>query len=253
MPGCADNHSGPRGKKEITTLSPGRTRAHPGPTASTVPAPSEQGTTGRVWRGFGAPKGLRYTRMGSFFDRNPGALEGIPFCLGVTSAEYRALWPRDVNLGLPNWRFFTIPTRIIQFRSNWCPMRPIGSTKAVSCAADIVAGSVGQYFTSRDELGEQNAQVKEGAEKILVWLGHDGLALKKLCIQLLSRRRWHDPVRRCRIPREANARHGHLPAYPPVPVASRDHFGGCRALRLTALTIRGHFAGVKIEMLTIGQ
>ena len=39
------------GKKEITTRSPGRTRAHPGPTASTVPAPSEQGTTGRVWRG----------------------------------------------------------------------------------------------------------------------------------------------------------------------------------------------------------
>jgi hypothetical protein len=51
-------------------------------------------------------------------------------------------------------------------------------------AADIVAGSVGQYFTSRDEVGEQNAYVKEGAEKILVWLGHDGLALKKLCIQL---------------------------------------------------------------------
>ena len=39
------------GKKEITTLSPGLTRAHPGPTASTVPAPSEQGTTGRFWRG----------------------------------------------------------------------------------------------------------------------------------------------------------------------------------------------------------
>ena len=51
-------------------------------------------------------------------------------------------------------------------------------------AADIVAGSVGQYFTSRDNVGEQNAYVKEGAEKILVWLGHDGLALKKLCIQL---------------------------------------------------------------------
>jgi len=36
----------------------------------------------------GAPKGLRYTRMGSFFDRNPGALDAIPFCLdqrGVSS------------------------------------------------------------------------------------------------------------------------------------------------------------------------
>lgn len=51
-------------------------------------------------------------------------------------------------------------------------------------AADVVAGSVGQYFTSRDKLGENDARVKEGAEKILVWLGHDGLALKKLCIQL---------------------------------------------------------------------
>ncbi len=51
-------------------------------------------------------------------------------------------------------------------------------------AADIVAGSVGQYFTSRDKLGEQNARVREGAEKVLVWLGYDGLGLKKLCIQL---------------------------------------------------------------------
>jgi hypothetical protein len=51
--------------------------------------------------------------------------------------------------------------------------------------ADIVAGSVGQYFTSRDELGEQNVRVKDGAEKVLVWLGHDGLALKKFCVQLV--------------------------------------------------------------------
>jgi hypothetical protein len=51
-------------------------------------------------------------------------------------------------------------------------------------AADIVAGSVGQYFSSRDELGAEDARVKEGAEKVLLWLGHDGLALKKFCIQL---------------------------------------------------------------------
>ena len=51
-------------------------------------------------------------------------------------------------------------------------------------ATDIVAGSIGQYFTSRDKIGEENAQVKEGAEKLLMWLGHDGLALKKLSIQL---------------------------------------------------------------------
>ena len=39
-------------------------------------------------------KGLRYARIGNFFDRTPGALEGIPFCLDVTSIEYRALWPQ---------------------------------------------------------------------------------------------------------------------------------------------------------------
>ena len=39
-------------------------------------------------------KGLRYVRIGNFFDRNPGALQGIPFCLDVSSAEYRALWPQ---------------------------------------------------------------------------------------------------------------------------------------------------------------
>jgi hypothetical protein len=43
--------------------------------------------------GRGAPDGLRYTRIGSFFDRTPGALKGIPFCLDVTSDKYRGLWP----------------------------------------------------------------------------------------------------------------------------------------------------------------
>jgi hypothetical protein len=43
--------------------------------------------------GGGAPKGFRYTRIGQFFDRTPGALKGIPFCLDVTSPEYRGLWP----------------------------------------------------------------------------------------------------------------------------------------------------------------
>jgi len=43
--------------------------------------------------GGGAPKGLRYTRIGNFFDRTPGALTGIPFCLDITSDEYRGLWP----------------------------------------------------------------------------------------------------------------------------------------------------------------
>ncbi|WP_313606531.1 hypothetical protein [Rhizobium sp.] len=49
--------------------------------------------------GGGAPKGLRYTRIGHFFDRTPGALAGIPFCMDITSEEYRALWP----LGYEPW------------------------------------------------------------------------------------------------------------------------------------------------------
>lgn len=44
--------------------------------------------------GLGAPKGFRCTRIGNFFDRSPGALRGIPFCLDVASDEYRRLWPQ---------------------------------------------------------------------------------------------------------------------------------------------------------------
>jgi hypothetical protein len=43
--------------------------------------------------GGGAPRGFRYTRMGKFFDRTPGALEGKPFCLDITGDEYCGLWP----------------------------------------------------------------------------------------------------------------------------------------------------------------
>ena len=39
-------------------------------------------------------KGLRYVRYGKFYDRTPGAIEGIPFCLDITSDEYRSLWPQ---------------------------------------------------------------------------------------------------------------------------------------------------------------
>ncbi|MBG1233962.1 hypothetical protein [Aestuariivirga litoralis] len=41
-----------------------------------------------------APEGYRFTRMGVFFDRTPGALKPRPFCLDITSEEYRALWPQ---------------------------------------------------------------------------------------------------------------------------------------------------------------
>lgn len=37
---------------------------------------------------------FRYVRIGNFFDRTPGLFKGIPFCLDITSAEYRSLWPQ---------------------------------------------------------------------------------------------------------------------------------------------------------------
>lgn len=36
---------------------------------------------------------FRYVRVGTFFDRTPGALDPIPFCMDITSDEYRRLWP----------------------------------------------------------------------------------------------------------------------------------------------------------------
>ncbi|WCK21755.1 hypothetical protein [Agrobacterium tumefaciens] len=38
--------------------------------------------------------GFRYMRFGKFFDTTPGAVEGITFCLDITSDEYRKLWPQ---------------------------------------------------------------------------------------------------------------------------------------------------------------
>ena len=42
--------------------------------------------------GGGAPKGFRYMRIGTF--SYSGAFGGVSFCLDVTSAEYRRLWPQ---------------------------------------------------------------------------------------------------------------------------------------------------------------
>jgi hypothetical protein len=53
-------------------------------------------------------------------------------------------------------------------------------------AADIAAGAVGQYFTGRDAVGEENVCVKPGAEKVLQWFGVDALALKKMCVMIAA-------------------------------------------------------------------
>ena len=49
-------------------------------------------------------------------------------------------------------------------------------------ATDLVAGAVERYLSLRDEMGELT--MKQGAEKILQWLGHDGVGLKKFVIQI---------------------------------------------------------------------
>jgi hypothetical protein len=59
--------------------------------------------------------------------------------------------------------------------------RDIGYLDLLS-AADVTAGSLAQYFTDRDAVGEEAARVKEGAEQVLLWLCHDGLGLKKLSL-----------------------------------------------------------------------
>ncbi len=38
------------------------------------------------------PGGVSCTRIGEFFDRTPGATRAIPFCMDVSSDEYRELW-----------------------------------------------------------------------------------------------------------------------------------------------------------------
>lgn len=47
-------------------------------------------------------------------------------------------------------------------------------------ATDVVSSSLEHYLTNRDTMGEENVTVKEGADKILYWLGQQGLGLKKL-------------------------------------------------------------------------
>lgn len=46
----------------------------------------------RVMVSGGWDNDFRCTRVGKFADRTPSALHGLPFCLDVTSTEYRNLW-----------------------------------------------------------------------------------------------------------------------------------------------------------------
>jgi hypothetical protein len=45
--------------------------------------------------------------------------------------------------------------------------------------ADVVAGSVAQYLTFSDTQSPEEVVVKEGAEKVFLFLGTEGIGLRK--------------------------------------------------------------------------
>jgi hypothetical protein len=94
--------------------------------------------------GCGAPAGLRYMRIGNFFDRTPGALKGIPFCLDITSEAYRQLWPQGYEPWSAELEVFL--SRAIQFRLSLYRKRRIGSRRTESVC---VAASMRPLFCGR--------------------------------------------------------------------------------------------------------
>jgi len=46
---------------------------------------------------------------------------------------------------------------------------------------DLVAGTLGDYLSKRDVLSPDKVLVKQGTDKIMLWLGQPGIGLKKFC------------------------------------------------------------------------
>ncbi|RWQ12787.1 hypothetical protein [Mesorhizobium sp.] len=86
--------------------------------------------------GGGAPEGYRYTRLGHFFDRTPGALRGIPFCLDITGDEYRGLWPHDYEPWTAEIEVFHNPFARHPVSSIYYLKRSTGSRRTVNGYAD---------------------------------------------------------------------------------------------------------------------
>jgi hypothetical protein len=80
----------------------------------------------------------RYVRIGEFFDRTPGALVGIPFCLDVTSHEYKNLWqpygyePWSAELEVYHNPYAThpIPDELLPEASHWRMIDGEGTVRA---------------------------------------------------------------------------------------------------------------------------
>ena len=57
--------------------------------------------------------------------------------------------------------------------------RDIGMLDMLS-ATDICAGALAEYLTQRETVDPNKIKVKPGCERVLQWLGHDGIGLKKM-------------------------------------------------------------------------
>jgi hypothetical protein len=70
--------------------------------------------------------GLRYLRVGEFFDRSEGALVGIPFIFDVASDAYRSLWPQHYEPWCAELEVFhnpqalhPLPHRLVPEATHW--------------------------------------------------------------------------------------------------------------------------------------
>ena len=59
------------------------------------------------------------------------------------------------------------------------PDRELGTRDMLS-ATDVVAGSLSQYLTQKDTVASHEIRIKDGCDRVLQWLGHDGIGLKKM-------------------------------------------------------------------------
>ena len=59
------------------------------------------------------------------------------------------------------------------------PDKELGTRDMLS-ATDVVAGSLSQYLTQKDTVASHEIRIKDGCDRVLQWLGHDGVGLKKM-------------------------------------------------------------------------
>lgn len=114
----------------------------------------------------------------------------------LTRSDQKILWMTDNDAIAPNHKKHLETLEIFK---NVLPLYTTNKYKMIGGAlpfeengisfldflsiTDIAAGTLEQYFTERCK-GLGKIEVKEGAEKVLQWLAHDGIGLKKQTIFL---------------------------------------------------------------------